>query len=140
MNSVQQTIRVTGLPPNASKTDVQNHFNERVVRKHGRQIVELVGPICDHSTRITKRTTVTFSSHNTAQKALNLEETSLRLIAESGGAETITLDHSFRDLTTLHTSNNPATGKPDIEYVTNSTPRRKLCDVFRAPVYQSTSS
>lgn len=117
MDTIQQTIRVTGLPTNTSKTDVQQFFNERVVRKHGRQIVELVGPICDHSTRITKRTTVSFSSHNTAQKALNLEETSRRFIAESGGAETITLDHSFRDLTTLHATNNPTTGKPDIDIV-----------------------
>lgn len=117
MDSVQQTIRVTGLPTNASKRDVEQHFNERVDRKHGRQRVELVGPICDHSTRVTKRTTVSFSSHKTAVKALSLEETSRRLVAEAGGAETITLDHSFRDLTTLHTSNNPTTGKPDIDIV-----------------------
>lgn len=115
MDSDQQTLRVAGLPSKTQTSDVQHFFADRIKRKHGRQIVEVVGPICDHSSRITKRTTVSFSSTNTAQKALNLEETSRQLMAEHGGREVINLDYSFQDLTTLHASNNPKTGKPDIE-------------------------
>lgn len=115
MDSDQQTLRVAGLPSKTQTSDVQHFFADRIKRNHGRQIVEVVGPICDHSSRITKRTTVSFSSTNTAQKALNLEETSRQLMAEHGGREIITLDNSFQDLTTLHASNNPKTGKPDIE-------------------------
>lgn len=115
MDSVQQTLRVAGLPPKTQSADVYNFFNERINRRHGRHIVVFVGPVCDHSSRITKRITVSFSSRNTAQKALDLEETSRQLMAEQGGRETITLDHTFQDLTTLHASNNPSTGKPDIE-------------------------
>lgn len=115
MDSTQQTLRVAGLPPKTQIRDVKQFFTERVRRSHGRQIVELVGPICGHSSRVTKRTTVSFSSHHTAEKALALEETNRRLSAEAGGAETISLDHAFRDLTTLYESNNPSTGKPDVE-------------------------
>ena len=68
-----------------------------------------------HASRMTKRTTVSFSSYKTAQKALKLGELRRRLSAENGGAETITLDASFLDLTTLHSSVNPKTSKPDIE-------------------------
>ena len=117
MISTQQTLRLAGLPSKTKQSDVMHFFTERINRKHGRQIVESVGPICGHPSRSTKHTTVSFSSYKTAQKALNLGEVSRRMIAENGGAETITLDASFLDLTTLHSSINPATGKPDIEYV-----------------------
>lgn len=117
MESTQQTLRVANLPTKTEQNDVKEFFTERIKRTHGRQIVESVGPICSHASRVTKRTTVSFSSRKTAQKALNLEETQRRLNAVNGGAETITLDAGFLDLTTLHSSNNPATGKPDIEYV-----------------------
>ena len=115
MDSDQQTLRVANLPTKTQEGDVKNFFEERIQRKHGRQIVESVGPICAHSSRVTKRTTVSFSSCNTAQKAIALEETSRRLYAENGGSETITLDHGFQDLTTLYAADNPGTGKPDIE-------------------------
>ena len=115
MDSNQQTLRLAGLPLNTQQSDVQHHFTERIKRKHGRRVIESVGPICDHANRSTKRTTVSFSSHNTAKKAFELEEANRRLSAEHGGAETVTLDASFLDLTTLHSANNPATGKPDIE-------------------------
>ena len=115
MDSNQHTLRVAGLPPKTQTTDVQHFFKDRITRKHGHQIIEFVGQICDHSSRITKRTTVTFSSHNTAKKAIDLEKTKRLLRAESGGEETITLDYTFQDLTTLHASNNPTTGKLDIE-------------------------
>lgn len=115
MDPNQQTLRVAGSPENTQTSDVNHFFVERINRRHGRQIVEFVGPICDHSSRITKRTTISFSSRNTALKALDLEETSRHLTAEHGGRETITLDYGFQDLTTLHASKNPKTGKPDIE-------------------------
>lgn len=129
MVSTQQTLRVTGLPSKAKQSDVKHFFTERINRKHGRQIVESVGPICGHASRSTKRTTVSFSSSKTAQKALNLGEPNRRLTAENGGAETITLDAGFLDLTTLHSSINPATGKPDIEYV---------LDMFIVPLQHQT--
>lgn len=117
MDASQQTLRITGLPPNCEERDVEHFFNERITRHRGRQIIERVGPITSYGSGITKRTTVSFSSHNTAQKALDLQETNRRLSAEKGGSGIITLDHSFLDLTTLHSSVNPETGKPDIEYV-----------------------
>lgn len=119
MDANQQTLRITGLPPNCEESDVKHFFNERIIRHHGRQIIERVGPISSYGSGITKRTTVSFSSRNTAQKALDLPETNRRLSAEKGGFGTITLDHTFIDLTTLHSSANPETGKPDIEYVFN---------------------
>lgn len=118
MDSNQLTLRVTGLPPNTQEKDVRDFFVERISRKYGRQIVEVVGPICAQSNRSTRSTTVSFSSPKTAQKAISLEETSRKFHAENGGSETITLDSSFRDLNTIHSSDNPNTGKPDIESVT----------------------
>lgn len=117
MDANQQTLRITGLPPNCKESDVEHFFNERITRHHGRRVIERVGPISSYGSGITKRTTVSFSSRNTAQKALDLQEPNRRLSAENGGSGTITLDHTFLDLTTLHSSVNPETGKPDIEYV-----------------------
>jgi len=117
MDPRQQTLRVSGLPPLTQEGDVRQFFEDRITRKHGRNIVESVGPICDHANRQTKRTTVSFSSHNAAVKALELLPKERRFGAERGGVETITLDHAFKDLTTLHSKNNPAAGKgkPDVE-------------------------
>lgn len=115
MEATQQTLHITGLPPSTQETDVRSFFEERIPRKYGRRIVEVVGPICTQSSRVTKNTTVSFSSPKTAQKALSLEETSRRLFADHGGSETISLNSSFKDLTTLHSSDNPDTGRPDIE-------------------------
>lgn len=117
MDADQQTLRITGLPSNCEESDVEHFFKERIQRHHGRQIIERVGPICSSGSDNTKRTTVSFSSRNTAQKALDLPETNRRLSAENGGSGTIILDHTFIDLTTLHSSVNAETGKPDIEYV-----------------------
>lgn len=117
MDANQQTLRITGLPPNCEEKDVEHFFNGRIQRHRGRQIIERVGPISSYGGGITKRTTVSFSSRNTAQKALDLPETNRRLTAENGGSGTISLNHTFVDLTTLHSSVNPKTGKPDIEYV-----------------------
>ncbi|MCJ1469868.1 hypothetical protein MMC07_008512 [Pseudocyphellaria aurata] len=113
----QQTLRVAGLPSKTEPRDVENFFTDQIKRKNHRQIVESVGPICTHASRVTKRTTVSFSSSNTAQKALDLKEPSRRFHAEKGGAETVTVDAAFLDLTTLHSSANPATGQPDIDIV-----------------------
>lgn len=116
MDANQQTLRITGLPPNCTESDLLHFFKERIQRHHGKQIIEGVGPISSHGSDNTKRTTVSFSSRNTAQRALGLPETNRRLSAENGGSGIINLDHTFIDLTTLHSSVNPETGKPDIEY------------------------
>lgn len=115
MDPVQQTLRLSGLPALTQESDVRHFFEQRVERRHGRHMIESVGPICDHANRETKRTTVSFSSHNVAQKAIDLPLSNRRFGAERGGVSEVTLDATFRDLTTLHQGNNPATGKPDIE-------------------------
>lgn len=115
MDSDQQTLRVSGLPALTQESDVWHFFEQRVGRRHGRHIIESVGPICDHGNRETKRTTVSFSSHNVAQRAIDLSLSNRRFVAERGGVSEVNLDATFRDLTTLHQGNNPATGKPDIE-------------------------
>ena len=120
MDSRQQTLRMTGLPPFAQVEDVKHFFNDRI-RNKGRQIIESIGPISQDAMSQTTQTTVSFSSHDVAQLALDLEYSNRRLVAINGGAENVALNHDFKDISTLHTSKNPVTGRPDIEYV--STPQ-----------------
>lgn len=114
MDSKQQTLRMTGLPPSTKVDDVVNFFHDRIKRQ-GRQIIESIGPISQDAMSQKMQTTVSFSSRDAAKQALELEHASRRLIALSGGAEYISLNHNFEDITTLHTSANPVTGHPDIE-------------------------
>ena len=114
MDSRQQTLRMTGLPTFTQVKDVEDFFGDHIKRK-GRQIIESVGPISQDAMSRKMQTTVSFSSHNAAQQALELEHARRRLTAVRGGAEYISLNHTFEDITTLHTSANPATGHPDIE-------------------------
>lgn len=116
MDSKQQTLRVTGLPASTRIEDVKNFFSDRIERK-GRQIIETVGPISQDAMSRKMQTTVSFSSHDAAQQALNLEYSRRRFISIKGEAEVITLNDKFEDITTLHISANPQTGRPDIEYV-----------------------
>ncbi|KAL9044596.1 MAG: hypothetical protein Q9214_002279 [Letrouitia sp. 1 TL-2023] len=108
------TLRVTDLPSNTTENDVKSFFEDRIQRSHGKQVVEAVGPICS-AANSTRSTTVSFCSHNAAQKALDLKPSNRRLTAFDGGASTLNLDDSFSDLTTIHYAANPETGKPDIE-------------------------
>lgn len=114
MDSKQQTLRVTGLPQLTQIGDVENFFSDRIQYK-GRKIIESVGPISQSAMSQKMQTTVSFSSHEAANKALKLGRANRRLTAVKGGAEYITIDYGFEDITTLHTSNNPVTGHPDIE-------------------------
>lgn len=115
MDSKQQTLRMTGLPSSTQAEDVKNFFDERIKRK-GLQIIEAIGPISQDAMSQKMQTTVSFSSHDAAQQALELEPARRRLMAVNGGAEYISLNHSFEDITTLHASANPVTGHPDVEY------------------------
>ena len=114
MDSEQQTLRITGLPQSTQIEDVENFFGDRI-RNKGRKIVESVGPISQSAMSQKMQTTVSFSSHEAAKQAFELELANRRLTAVKGGAEVITLNHGFEGITTLHTSNNPVTGRPDIE-------------------------
>ena len=114
MDSKQQTLRVTGLPRSTQIEDVENFFRDRIQSK-GRQIIESIGPISRGAMSQKMQTTVSFSSYEAAKQALKLEHANRRLTAIKGGAEHITLNHNFEDVTTLHTSTNPKTGRPDIE-------------------------
>ncbi len=114
MESKQQTLRMTGLPPSTQFQDLGNFFSDRIQRR-GRQIIESIGPISQDAMSRKMQTTVSFSSRDAAQQALNLEYARRRFTAVNGGAEYISLNHDFQDITTLHTSANPVTGHPDIE-------------------------
>ena len=114
MDSKQQTLRMTGLPPLTQTGDVEAFFRDRIQNK-GRQIIESIGPISQGAMSQKLQTTVSFSSHEAAKEALKLQHANRRLIAIKGGAEHIILNHTFEDITTLHTSVNPKTGRPDIE-------------------------
>ena len=114
MDSKQQTLRVTGLPPFTQTRDVETFFLDRIPSK-GRQIIESIGPISRGAMSQKMQTTVSFSSHEAAKDALKLQPANRRLTAIKGGAEHITLNHTFEDITTLHVSINPETRRPDIE-------------------------
>ena len=114
MKSKQQTIRITNLPSATHQEDIVEFFSDRVNRK-GRQVVEEIGPLSTDAVSNTKLSTVTFSSDDVAQKAVDLEYGKRRLKALAGGDSVITLDHEFKDITTLYSSDNPSTGEPDIE-------------------------
>lgn len=114
MDSKQQTLRVTGLPPSTQVEDVINFFGDRINIK-GKQIIETVGPISQDAMSRKMQTTVSFSSHDAATQALGLEQANRRFLARSGGEEYISLNHTFEDITTLHSCVNPETNHPDIE-------------------------
>ena len=115
MDSRQQTLRMTGLPPSTHREDVENFFGDHVKRK-GRQIIESIGPISQDANTANRKTTVSFSSHDAAVDALNVEHTKRRLVTVHGGADIVSLDLSFEDITTLYSSANPQTGQPDLGF------------------------
>ena len=116
LNQKQQTLRMTGLPQLTQTEDVESFFHERIPSK-GRQIIESIGPISRTAMSQTMQTTVSFSSHEAAREALKLQHANRQLTLIKEGAEDlkIEIDHTFKDMTTLHTSANPKTGFPDIE-------------------------
>lgn len=110
MDSNQQTLRVRGLPLTVDEEDVEQWFGDRIKKSAGKKIVQRVGRLCHDPTTDSYTTTVTFSSNNTAQKAL-----SLGYLERNFRNALLELDHQFDNITTLHKSNNPRTGKPDVE-------------------------
>lgn len=116
MSPIQQTLRMTGLPPAIHRDDIQRHFNAHIGQK-GRQTIEAIGPICKEPGENTNQTTVTFSSDEIAQKALRLNYAQRQLSVIGSGAATFSLDREFRGMTTLQSLANPKTNRPDIEWV-----------------------
>ena len=114
MDSKQQTLRVTGLPPLTQSEDIETFFRDRIPSK-GPPLIESIGLISRSAMSPKLQTAVSFSSHEAAKEALKLHHANRRLTAIKGGAEHIILNHTFEDITTLHTSVNPKTGHPDIE-------------------------
>ena len=102
------------MPPSTETGDVETFFRDRISSK-GRQIIESIGPISPGAMSQKMQTTVSFSSHEAAKEALKLEYAKRRFTAIKGGAEYITLNYNFEDITTLHISTNPKTGRPDVE-------------------------
>ena len=110
MDSSQQTLRCRGLPPKVDEDDIIQFFGDRIKKSAGKKIVQSIGPLCLDTNTSTISTTVSFSSNNTAKKALELDR-SQRFLK----GHLIEVGHDFLDITTLYKSNNPQTGKPDIE-------------------------
>ena len=110
MDSSQQTLRVRGLSPKVDEEDITQWFGDRIQKSAGKRKVQTIGRLCYDPSTDSCTTTVTFSSNNTAQQALKLgyREREFR-------GRTITLDCLFDDITTLHKSVNPRTGKTDVE-------------------------
>lgn len=115
MSPGQQTLRMTGLPAAADKDDIRSFFDGHI-RRQGFSVVEEIGHICKQPGTTTNQTTVTFSSREAATQALNLDYGKRRLTAAKGGVGMVSLDQHFSGMTTLQSTANPETGKPDIEY------------------------
>ena len=111
MNSNQQTLRMRGLPLGVDEDDIVQFFGDRIRKSPGKKIVRSIGPLYYDGNTASVSTTVTFSSHNTAQKALQLD----RHQRTFRKFHCVELDHEFKDITILHSSNNPQTGRPDVE-------------------------
>lgn len=114
MAPVQQTLRITGLPPATTTDEVKRHFRVHVKDKE-RPSVVAVGPICKEPDADTNETTVSFSSIDAANRALDLDRDARMLTASQGGAAMVSVDKRFRGMTTLERLVNPDTCQPDIE-------------------------
>ena len=100
-------LRITRIPIGSQP----RHIKQRLVgtiRGLDENDVEL-GAINLHDQR-TGCCIVTFVSFELVQKVLCLEEPSRKL-----GTGILNIDHHFGLITTLYSSSNPQTGKPDIE-------------------------
>ena len=105
-----QTIRLTGLPPLANKSDITNWFEHRLARKN---IISNVGSL--HQSPSTTAT-ITFTSVAVAKRALNIQDR--RFQSSAGGGEVwIAMDKDFHGLTTLHSSERSPDGRPNVDLV-----------------------
>lgn len=113
MDQHQQTLRIRGLPPSVTDDDLIYWFEQRVNKSAGKSIIQSIGQLCIDGNTLTTSTTATFSSNGIARKALALDRQSRAW----DGTHQIELDHEFNDITVLYKTDNPLTGKPDIEWV-----------------------
>ena len=104
------TLRLTGIPPGTEPEDIQKHFADRI-REVARHDIQ-VGAIHPHDNG--SSCIVTFASPEFAEKAHKLEAPSRKLSTRAGHG-TLEIDKHFGLLTTLHSSNNPLTLRPDVE-------------------------
>ena len=115
-----QTVRLRNLPAKTVIADVHNFLiDKNIITTHAQASV---GPICDQAESALKQTTVSLLVHpDYYSQVLALPEARRNFTCQDGfGADparssVIDIDNHFFDLTTIHSSNNPATGKPDIE-------------------------
>ncbi|MCJ1435212.1 hypothetical protein MMC27_004584 [Xylographa pallens] len=106
------TLRLTCLPPGTEPEDIQKHFADRI-----KQVATYdlrVGAIHPHDDE--HGCIVTFPSPELAEKAHNLEAPSRKLSTHAGNG-TFVIDKHFAFLTTLHSSNNPLTARPDVDII-----------------------
>ena len=103
------TVRVQNLPPETDQIkqgDISRFFNHRLGRNDQAVVAEEgIGPLINEVNRMTKQTTVTFTSSDIKKSALNLDEASF--YASQGGNPTrIHIDDDFLGLTVLYDGEN----------------------------------
>ena len=109
MEPEPRVLRITGLPIGISPHQVKQFFVDRI-RGLCEDELQVSGcHIHDHA-RGTACCTVTFSSMQYAGIASAFEPDHSKI-----GRQTLKIDHHFSLLTTMYSSNNPQTGRPDIE-------------------------
>ncbi|MCJ1397752.1 hypothetical protein MMC11_000948 [Xylographa trunciseda] len=106
------TLRITGLPPGTEPEDVQKHFADRIKQLETHDL--RVGAIHPHDDA--HSCIVTFASPELAAKAHKLEAPSRKLSTHAGRG-TLEIDRHFGLLTTLYSSNNPLTARPDVDII-----------------------
>ena len=107
------TLRLTGLPHGTEPEDIAKHFYDRLRQSSVHDFD--IGAIYAHDHD--SSTIVTFASPELAEKAYKLEAPSRNLSTKAAGRGTLKIDTHFGLFTTLYSSNNPQTAKPDIEWV-----------------------
>ena len=111
MANSRRTLRITGLPNDANPDRVKQYLLDRI-RPMNENDLHVHGVyLHDYSTSgATCCAAITFRSYEHYHRAIKLEAPSRRF-----GSRTTQIDEHFKDLTTLYSSNNPKTGKPDVE-------------------------
>ena len=98
-----QTLIVAGLPLPVEKMDLIHWFEQRLGQ---RAVISKIGPFFETpGTRISKETTITFSTLALATQARNIEDRSFQANARSPRAQ-IKIDGGFQGLTCIYASPN----------------------------------
>ena len=115
-----QTVRIRNLPGKTETADVQNFLLDKNIISSIAQAN--IGPICDQAESLLKQTTVSLLvQQEKYNQVLTLPEARRRFTCKAGfgndpgRSSVIDIDNHFLELTTIHSSNNTLTGKPDIE-------------------------